>query len=103
VNVAEPLKAARLIMGVDDTRLSRTEIIPRVPPSWKGVEATNWPIRTSRGVVRADIVFERQEDGEARFALEVKGGSPIPELSVRLPSGTGVRWSRGTGVSTFAA
>ena len=103
VNVAEPLKVARLIMGVDDTCLSGTEIIPRVPPSWQGAEATNWPIRTSRGVVRADITCEKQGDGEARFAIELKGGGSIPKLSVRLPSKGGAAWHHGIDVTSFYA
>jgi len=102
VNVAEPLKVARLIMGVDDTCLGGTEIIPRVPPSWQGAEATNWPIRTSVGVVRADITFEKQGEREARFAIQVRGGESIPKLSVRLPSEGGTSWHRGTDVASLA-
>src|SRR3984957_15932649 len=59
VNVAEPLKVARLIAGVDDTSLNEVRIIPRLPPSWSGYHLEDWPILTSHGVVRADISFER--------------------------------------------
>lgn len=100
VCASEPLKVARLIMGVDDTRLSETKIIPRVPPSWKGAEAKNWPIRTSRGVVRADISFEKQDEG-VRFAIRVNRGESISDLSIRLPSERGVMWHKGTDVTEF--
>jgi hypothetical protein len=63
VNVTEPLKVSRLLLGVDDTTLQLVRIIPRIPPSWKGVEAQHWPVRTRRGVVRANILFERRGSG----------------------------------------
>jgi hypothetical protein len=83
VNVTEPLKVARLILGVDDTSLAEVRIIPRVPPSWTGYRAENWPIRTSHGVVRAAISFERK-NGVATFRLKVKDGAAIPKLDVRF-------------------
>ena len=85
VNVSEPLKVARLILGVDDTSLKEVRIIPRLPPSWSGFRAEDWPIRTSHGVVRADLTFEIK-DGMATFNLQVKSGKTIPELAVRLPA-----------------
>jgi hypothetical protein len=86
VNVAEPLKAARLIAGMDDTSLKQVSIIPRVPPNWQGCSAENWPIRTSTGVVRADFSFERTNGKEA-FRLTVRNGKVIPKLAVLLPAG----------------
>ena len=93
VNVTEPLKAARLILGVDDTSLAEVRIIPRLPPSWTGYEAKNWPIRTRSGIVRADLSFEMQ-NGESHFRLQVKQGGEIPALAVRLPRATGTVWKR---------
>lgn len=98
VNVSEPLKAARLMLGVDDSSLAEIRIIPRVPPSWKGVRATNWPIRTRDGLVRAEIRYE-QTDGQARFTLRLRAGQAIPRLSVRLPSEEGYVWRTLTDVS----
>lgn len=91
VNVSEPLKVARLIAGVDDTSLKAVRIIPRLPPSWSGYRLKNWPVCTSRGMVRADISFEKT-NGAINFALEVKQGGPIPKLAVRLPGKNGAIW-----------
>jgi hypothetical protein len=91
VNVTEPLKIARLILGVDDTSPGLVKIIPRLPPSWQGVEAVNWPIRTSTGVVRANLRVERVDRG-CRFSIQVQSGQNIPRLSVRLPVGAKFQW-----------
>ena len=85
VNVAEPLKVARLIVGVDDTSLREISIIPRLPPDWSGYSVENWPIRTSNGMVRADFSFERQ-NGTAVFHLQIKEGQSLPKLVVRMPA-----------------
>lgn len=93
VNVTEPLKAARLILGVDDTSLAEVRIIPRLPPSWHGYQAKNWPIRTRAGIVRADISFQIK-NGKSHFRLRVKKGGEIPALAVRLPGAEGFVWKR---------
>jgi hypothetical protein len=97
VNVTEPLKAARLILGVDDTSLKEVRIIPRLPPSWTGYEAKNWPIRMPSGVVRADLSFETKS-GAAVFHLRIQQGANIPVLAVRLPKANGTVWKRETNV-----
>jgi hypothetical protein len=91
VNVSEPLKVARLIAGIDDTSLQTVRVIPRLPPSWTGYRLENWPVRTSYGVVRVDVSFERK-DGKVNFVLQVKQGGPIPKLAVRLPGMKGTVW-----------
>jgi hypothetical protein len=83
VNVTEPLKAARLMLGVDDTSLEEVKIIPRIPPSWKGAEATDWPIRTSSGIVKASITCQRVEGG-IHLQIKLPAGQKIPKLAVRL-------------------
>lgn len=100
VNVAEPLKVARLIAGVDDTSLNEVRIIPRVPPSWSGYRMEDWPILTSHGVVRADVTFEKG-DGVVNFTLEVKQGGPIPKLAVRLPENNELVWKYQNHVEKF--
>lgn len=97
VNVTEQLKVARLILGVDDTSLAEVKILPRLPVSWKGVEALNWPIRTSKGMIRADIRFEKTADG-CTFKIKCAPGQVIPKLAVRLPSGKGFSWRNSTDV-----
>jgi hypothetical protein len=91
VNVSEPLKVSRLLLGVDDLAPENVRIIPRIPPSWKGVEARNWPVRTSRGVVRASVLFERRGTG-AVLTLKLAPGQVIDDLKVRMPSGSGYTW-----------
>jgi hypothetical protein len=100
VNVAEPLKVARLIAGVDDTSLKGVQIIPRVPPSWTGYRLENWPILTSHGLVRADISYEKK-DGKVNFILQVKEGGMIPKLAVRLSDAKGTVWKHESNVTTF--
>lgn len=91
VNVTESLKVSRLMLGVDDTTLKSVLIIPRIPPSWKGVEARNWPIRDRHGIVRADIAFERKGAG-AELTLKLGAGQRIDVLRVRMPSTNGYIW-----------
>ena len=99
VCVTEPLKVSRLLLGVDESTLSSVRIIPRIPPGWKGVEASNWPIRTRRGVARADIRFERQGTG-AKLTLKLASGQQIDELKVRMPSANGYTWREQKNVTT---
>ena len=91
VNVTEPLKVSRLLLGVDDSTLEHISLIPRIPPSWKGVEARHWPIRTRHGIVRADILFERKGAG-AELTLKLVPGQKIDDLKVRMPSANGYIW-----------
>ena len=100
VNVSEPLKVARLIAGIDDTSLKQVQIIPRLPPAWSGYHAENWPIRTSHGLVRADISFEKG-DGVVKFVLQVKDGGAIPKLAVRLPGKNEAAWKYQDNVENF--
>jgi hypothetical protein len=87
----EPLKVSRLLLGVDDTARQSVVIIPRIPASWKGVEARNWPIRTRAGVVRADIHYEIKETG-AELTLKLAPGHQIDDLKVRMPTRNGYVW-----------
>jgi hypothetical protein len=91
VNVSEPLKVSRLLLGVDDSTLECIRIVPRIPPSWKGVEAHNWPIRTRSGTVRADIHFEKRETG-AELTLKLAPRQQIDNLKVRMPTRNGYVW-----------
>jgi hypothetical protein len=91
INVTEPLKVSRLLLGVDDSSLQAVRILPRIPPGWKGVEARNWPIRTKGGVVRADILFERKGTG-AELTVKLAPGQQIDDLKVRMPSASGYVW-----------
>jgi hypothetical protein len=100
VNVAEPLKVARLMAGVDDTSLNEVRIIPRLPLSWAGYRMEDWPICTSHGVVRADISFV-QRHGLVHFVLHVRDGGAIPRLAVRLPGKNETVWKYQDNVEKF--
>jgi hypothetical protein len=91
VNVSEPLKISRLMLGVDDHSLREVDLIPRIPPGWKGVEARNWPIRTSSGVVRANILYQKTNSG-AEFTLTLAPGEQIDNLRVRMSAKNGFVW-----------
>ena len=91
VNVSEPLKISRLMLGVDDHSLSEVDVIPRMPPGWEGVEADNWPILTNRGVVRAKILYRRMNDG-GEFTLALAPNEVIDDLKVRMPGKSGFVW-----------
>ena len=103
VNVTEPLKVSRLLLGVDDEDPRAVEIIPRIPPSWKGIAAQHWPIRTRNGIVRADISFETKGKG-AEMTLKLAPGQTIDDLKVRMPSANGYVWreARHTGRVHFS-
>jgi hypothetical protein len=100
VNVTEPLKVARLIVGIDDTSDGKVQIIPRLPPSWSGYHVENWPIRTSHGIVRTDISCENK-NGSLSFSLQVKEGGSIPKLSVRLLENGKMVWKQQNNVEEF--
>lgn len=91
VNVSEPLKVARLLLGADDLSPHYVRIIPRIPPDWKGLEADNWPIWNGHGIVRAHIQFEREGIG-AELTLKLAHGQRIKDLKVRIPSKNGYVW-----------
>ncbi len=104
VCVMEPLKTARLMLGIDDTSSSSGVVrwIPRIPAQSWGVgaqlHASSWPLRfRSDGVnvlVWANLTLTTRGDQGLRVELEVLGGGvPIPTLLVRLPTGAaGSSW-----------
>lgn len=91
VNVSEPLKIARLMLGVDDSAPQTTLILPRLPEGWTSVEARGWPVLTRHGVVRADISFKKTGAG-GEFHLRLAPGQQMDDLKVRMPSRNGYRW-----------
>jgi hypothetical protein len=105
VCVMEPLKTARLMLGIDDTSSSSSGIvrwIPRLPVQSWGVgaqlHASLWPLRfRSEGVnllVWANLTLTARADQGVHAELEILGGgAPIPTLLVRLPTGAdGSSW-----------
>lgn len=99
VNVSEPLKVSRIMLGVDDHSLQAVAVLPRIPPGWKGVQANNWPILTRSGVVRASIFYQKQGSG-AEFTLRLAPGEQVADLRVRMPSSKGFVWREKEHVNT---
>jgi len=91
VNVSEPLKVSRLMLGMDDLSPQSTLILPRIPDSWTGIATRNWPIMTTSGLARADISFEKKGTG-GDFTLKLASGQQIDDLKVRMPSKNGYVW-----------
>jgi hypothetical protein len=81
VSVTEPLKLARLHVGIDDSKLGTLTLIPRLPLSWRSASATNWPIRISKGVIVLVNVTATLETNTV--CVEV-GSAVIPTLKIRL-------------------
>lgn len=82
VNVCEPLKAARLIAGIDDTQADTVLIRPRLPGPWQGYRAENWPVLAGGRLLRVDIAVTRAGGGWD-LSLTVRGGGRIPRLAVQ--------------------
>ncbi|MBN1901854.1 hypothetical protein JW926_11080 [Candidatus Sumerlaeota bacterium] len=97
VNVSEPLKVARLILGVDDARLDEARLIPRPIGAITSIEANNWSIRTSAGVVQADIKYELKK-GKMSVSIRVRDGKTIPALKLRVPEGDAFVWKTAVNV-----
>ena len=70
VNVAEPLKIARIMAGIDNTG-GNVRIIPGLPDGWTGYTARNWLIFTDNGLKKCDIVCEKT-DGGYKYNLSKK-------------------------------
>ncbi len=83
VCVAEPLKAARLMAGLDDHAVGEVSLIPRLPLGWSGLKAEALPVRTAMGHTRLD--FEVVSDAAGAVTrVRGKSAAPLPLLKVRL-------------------
>jgi hypothetical protein len=91
VCVAEPLKVARLMAGVDDHADDRVDLVPRLPVGWTGLQATAVPVRTAGGQAR--LSFEVVTD-EAGCVTRVRGQSAglRPALQIRLGTAVQPHW-----------
>lgn len=87
VNVAEPLKTARLILGLDDSDPAHLRWVPRLPPAWQGMQATAWPVLTPHGLVRAALRCERTPGG-LDCAITGADGKPLEGVVIRGIGGT---------------
>ena len=86
VGVEAPTKTARLMLGLDDTNLTLTRLLPRLPPGWSRGTATGWPILTEQGLLTVDLVVraDPKTGGCNSVSVVVLGGAKIPALQIRL-------------------
>ena len=92
VCVAEPLKAARLMAGLDDHADGEVCLVPRLPLGWTGLKVEAIPVRTAAGPVRLN--FEVATDAVTGAVIRVQGQSAEtrPRLRVRLGTARQPEW-----------
>ncbi len=100
VCVAEPLKVARLMAGVDDHADAEVCIVPRLPVGWTGLKARSVPVRTKTGHVQLSLEVTANEAG---FVTRVRGqaSGPLPLLKVRLGTAVQPHWRTAASAHEF--
>ncbi|HNC25053.1 MAG TPA: hypothetical protein PLU52_12690 [Opitutaceae bacterium] len=83
VNVSEPLKVARLMLGVDITADQEVRLAPRLPACVRRIVAEDWPLLSEGRVVRARLALTRNLDGSIGLECEASAGEAIRRLAVR--------------------
>lgn len=73
VNVAEPMKIARMLAGID-SRPEGTRLIPRLPEGFDGFTAEDVPFVTLNGVAYGDLACRKEPNG-LRLTLKVEKGA----------------------------
>lgn len=94
VCVMEPLKIARLMLGVDDHDPSRLRLVPRLPVGWRKATASTVPVLTADGLVEADISITASASGEVESVRILPEGI-FPGIQVRLGTAHKPRWVNG--------
>ncbi|MBE5767324.1 MAG: hypothetical protein E7335_09210 [Clostridiales bacterium] len=68
VQQAEPIKCARLLVGIDDITVSRgLRLIPRLPNTWTKLEAKNYTVNTADGRKKFDFTYQRATKDDASY------------------------------------
>ena len=83
VCVAEPLKAARIMAGLDDHADDEVVIVPRLPLGWAGLQVEALPVRMAAGHTRVDFEVVADATG-AVIRVSGKSEAALPTLRVRL-------------------
>ena len=91
VCVMEPLKIARLIVGLDDHDPEHLKLIPRLPIGWKNVKATDVPVLTPKGLVQAAISITAGEDGAVQ-SVHIDAGRSLQQIKIRLGTAKRPEW-----------
>lgn len=85
VNVAEILKTARMIIGLDDSDPSNIRLVPRLPPQWSGALVKRMPMRTLDGIIRVKIRIKR-ENGNLNVGVFNEKEEPVPISVINIVS-----------------
>jgi hypothetical protein len=94
VTVMEPLKIARLVLGVSDWVAGNLSLTPRVAPQWyQGgsiavISAEDWPVVVASGVVVRVTIEYRQSSAGSSLSVIVSANAVIPVIYARLFNGT---------------
>ena len=83
VCASEPLKCARLVLGLFEYGDGVVDLVPRLPAEWNKVEARDWPIILADGWGAADLSIVRDGGGQL-LNIVVQDGRRIKDLRVRL-------------------
>jgi hypothetical protein len=83
VCASEPLKIARLILGIDDRPGEPLRLVPRLPKGWSRCQARDWPVLLPDGLARADLDLESGTDG-LRLRLKFRNQRRAPDVRLRL-------------------
>jgi len=84
VCVAEPLKIARLMAGVDDHADGEVTLVPRLPVGWTGLNVAALPVRTTAGHTLLDFDVTMDASTGAVHRVQGKSEGALPQLKVRL-------------------
>lgn len=85
VQEAEVVKVFRILVGVDDTKPQRLQILPRMPYGWSEMGASDYPALVERDGKRelARVDYDLRRTGE-RVTLQISADRPLGEVAVRL-------------------
>jgi hypothetical protein len=83
VCVMEPLKIARLMLGLDERDPTHLRLVPRLPIGWRRLQAWRVPVLTPSGLAYAEIEVQAARDGAIQ-AVWMEADRPLPGVEARL-------------------
>jgi hypothetical protein len=85
VQEAEIIKAMRLVIGVDDTRPERLQLLPRMPYGWSEISVERYPVLVEHeGKRETALVGYKLERSATRMTLEVSSNRQLGLVALRL-------------------
>ena len=91
VNAMEPLKIARMILGMDDHDRTCTRLVPRLPRGWTGATAENVPVLVASGTIPARIEISADQEGTVE-RVNIRCDETLTQLEVRLGTAQNPHW-----------